>query len=62
MENRMTADEFWEKISEGAEVFDYCGECHTEIFEGDEYYEFDDNVICDDCMIDFVRKNHRKTA
>ena len=42
-------------------VFKTCDMCGGEIYEGDEYYDFDDEVICEDCLMDYVNE-FRKTA
>lgn len=37
-------------------VFKTCDMCGNEIYEGDEYYDFDDEVICEDCLMDYVNE------
>ena len=37
-----------------------CEHCKEHIQE-DEYYEIDGSIVCDDCLLDFVRKNCKKT-
>ena len=43
--------------ADGPEVFGECDGCGNEIYDGDEYYEIDGKIYCEDCIIDF-----RKTA
>lgn len=36
-----------------------CTDCGRELFDGDTYYEIDDNLICDECMQDKYRRTMR---
>ena len=38
-------------------VFGYCDHCGGEIYEGEEVYEIDGNIIHEDCLLDYVREN-----
>ncbi len=33
----------------------YCYECGREILVGEDYYHFEDNIICEDCISHFKR-------
>lgn len=33
-----------------------CSICGAEIYEGDDYYEVNDEAFCEDCMVDTFRK------
>lgn len=33
----------------------YCDDCNGEIYDGDDYYEVDDHVICSDCINNYWR-------
>lgn len=36
-----------------------CVACGTHLYEGDDYYEIDDMVFCEDCMEDAYKKEVR---
>lgn len=38
-----------------------CSICQYGIVEGDDYYDFEDVIVCDECLSEYV-KNYRKTA
>jgi len=40
-----------------AEVVDICMVCNREIYEGETYYCFDDDVICKDCLKDYIKEH-----
>ncbi|NLC40818.1 MAG: hypothetical protein GX763_07890 [Clostridiaceae bacterium] len=46
---------------EQPEIFDECIECGCEIYEGDDYYDFEDGPVCEDCLIEYAYKK-KKTA
>lgn len=40
-----------------AEVVDICMVCNRYIFEGESYYAFTDDVVCEDCLNDYVKEH-----
>lgn len=38
-------------------VFAMCDHCGGEIYEGEEYYEIDGDLIHEDCLLDYVKEN-----
>ena len=48
---------------EGLEVVGHCVECGREIYGGneqympEEYYEFEDDMVCEDCLRDYCNKH-----
>lgn len=38
-------------------IFGYCDHCGGEIYEGEEVYEIEGDIIHEDCLLDYVRKN-----
>ncbi len=43
-------------------VFCRCDACDAEILIGEEYFDFDGDIVCEDCERDYVRKNYRRCA
>lgn len=39
-----------------------CEVCGGEIYEGDYYYDFGDDVVCVECVMGYVRLNYEKKA
>lgn len=39
-----------------------CEECGYEIFEGEVYYKFDGQNLCEECFVDFARLKYRRKA
>ena len=39
-----------------------CGVCGENIYPGEEYYNFDDDIACDDCYRDYINENFRRVA
>ena len=37
-----------------------CGECGGDIYEGNDFYDFDGDIVCDDCKWDYVREHFRR--
>lgn len=35
-------------------VFDYCDMCGGEIYKGEEFYDIENQCICEDCLHDFA--------
>lgn len=40
---------------------DTCHYCNQEIYEGEEYYEFNGTIVCQDCIDDFISE-YKKVA
>ena len=38
-----------------------CEECHSGLYVGDDYYEIDGTIMCEDCAIEWLKSNFRKT-
>jgi len=43
-----------------AEIMDVCMMCFKEIFKGETYYYFDGDVICKDCLKDYIKEHSVK--
>lgn len=37
-------------------VFGYCDQCGGEIYEGEDIYEIDGDIIHEDCLLDYARE------
>ena len=37
-----------------------CIRCDCNILDGYDYYDFDGNLVCDDCMISYCYEHYRK--
>jgi len=37
-------------------------DCEREIYEGDNYYDFDGEAVCEGCVHDYVRERYRRCA
>ena len=59
IENRMVVDAEW--VPRYMPVC-RCGECERDIYPGEEYFDFDGDIVCEDCERDYVRKNYRRCA
>lgn len=40
-----------------AEVVDICMVCNREIYEGESYYDFAGDVVCNDCLKDYIKEH-----
>ena len=56
IENRMVAEKFVPKYR----TVCVCESCSSDIYEGDYFYDFDDDIICADCMEDYVNEHFRR--
>lgn len=49
-----------------ASIIGYCACCERPIRDGneeylsDEYYQFEDDMVCEDCLIQYCNENFRK--
>lgn len=57
IENRMVAE--WRPVYK---PFCRCDVCSGDIYEGNYYFDFDGDIVCEDCERDYVREHFRKTA
>ena len=42
-----------------AEVVEICCECGIKIYEGDDYYDIDGTILCEDCTAGYKRTAER---
>lgn len=40
-----------------AEVLDVCMVCNRYIFEGESYYDFSGDIVCKDCLSNYVKEH-----
>ena len=63
IENLMVNDAAWRPIYK---PFCRCMECGGDIYEGNYYFDFDGDIVCEDCEPDYtrnyVRNNFRRCA
>ena len=59
IENRMVVDEQWQPMYR---PLCRCEECGGDIYEGDYYFDFDGDVICENCVRDYVKERFRRCA
>lgn len=59
VDNILTNDAYWQPPYK---VACRCQECECDIYEGGEYFDFDGDIVCEDCERDYVRKNFRRVA
>ena len=43
-------------------VFCECDRCGGEIYVGEEYYDFDGDIICERCEPKYIREHFRRVA
>ena len=46
-------------IEETPSTVGVCEQCGNEIIEGETYYIFIDDVVCDDCLIEYCHQHYR---
>lgn len=56
VENHMVVDSLWRTLYK---PFCRCEMCDAEIYEDNDYYDFDGYIVCEDCIKDYL-KDHRK--
>lgn len=56
IENRMVAEQFEPKYRTVCR----CESCSSDIYEGDYFYDFDGDIICADCMEEYVNEHFRR--
>lgn len=52
----MVVDSLWRTLYK---PFCRCEMCDAEIYEDNDYYDFDGYIVCEDCIKDYL-KDHRK--
>lgn len=57
IENRMVVDSEWKSPYTVSHV---CCCCDGAIYDGDSYYEIGEDIICTECIDDYVRTNFRR--
>lgn len=60
IENRMVVDSEWP--DDTPKVLCACDECGDEIYVGTEYFDFDGDIVCEDCASEYVRNRYRRLA
>lgn len=62
IENRMLVDSEWEHIKmvpvPQKELI--CCDCQNPIIEGEDYWDFDGDKVCQDCIRDYVKSFMRR--
>ena len=71
IENKMVVNQYWDRRYTGKSVSSYfsyneaipkmkrCCDCCSDIPEGEQYYDFDGDIYCQDCIGGFVEE-HKK--
>ena len=59
IENRMVVDSEWEYSGKPVHQ---CQICSSNIYSGDDFYNFNGDIVCDSCGWEYVRENFRQTA
>ena len=59
IENRMVVDSQWQPMYK---PFCRCDVCGNDIHYGNDYYDFDGDIVCEDCERDYVREHFRRYA
>lgn len=56
IENRMVVDSEWREPKPKC----HCDICDNPLYEDDRAYFFDGMIICDDCLVDYMKENYRQ--
>lgn len=59
IENRMVTESQWEPV---IKPVCQCEMCEGNIYSGNDFYNFNGIVICEDCVRDYVRDTFKQTA
>ncbi|MED9905248.1 MAG: hypothetical protein UFG06_13845 [Lachnospiraceae bacterium] len=59
IENRMVVDSEWKSPYTVSHV---CSCCEGAIYEDECYYEIEDDIVCTNCIDDYVKENFRRTG
>lgn len=57
IENRMTVESQWKPVHK---PFCRCGECGGDIYHGNYFFDFDGDIVCEDCELEYVREHFRR--
>lgn len=58
LENRMIIDSEWKWMERDPEIIGYCEFCGEEIYDGEDAYRFNDDVLLhEDCILSYLKKN-----
>lgn len=57
IENPMENDALWEPLCKPKL---HCNECDGGIYEDDNYYEINGDVVCENCISYYVKENYRR--
>lgn len=55
----MVVDSEWEHAGKPVHQ---CQICSSNIYSGDDFYNFNGDIVCDSCGWEYVRDNFRRTA
>lgn len=58
IENRMVVDSEWPS----PKVFCHCDFCGRDIYEGSYYFNFDGDIVCEDCEREYINEHFRRCA
>lgn len=59
IENRTVNDACWHPVFKPV---CRCGECDGDIYEGSYFFDFDGDIVCEDCEPDYVKEHFRRYA
>lgn len=59
IENILVNDAYWQPMYK---PICHCGECGAGIFSGNDYYDFDGDIVCEECEPDYVKEHFRRYA
>lgn len=52
----------YQGLPKDPEVICKCSNCGFEFYNGDEYYEFEGDIYCDDCFDDCIKEECKHIA
>lgn len=59
IENRMVAESQWEPV---IKPVCQCEMCEGNIYSGNDFFNFNSIIVCEDCVRDYVRDTFKQTA
>lgn len=57
IENRMVVDTQWKSPYK---VVARCSECESEIYEGEYFFDFNGDCVCESCKDSYIKENFRR--
>ena len=57
IENRMVVDSEWKPLYR---IVARCMECEGDISAGEDFYQIDGDVVCENCIDGFLKENYRR--